>query len=87
MDPSAGFMLDTNYYSFKSSVLHIGSRRDAGHYVTIAMHEAPTQQFWLYDDSRRLRATEAEVQASGKYRFNYGHEGVLNSYGAFFERQ
>ena len=87
VDPSAGFNIDGIYYAFRSSVLHMGSTRNSGHYVAVAKHRAPEESFWLYDDGKRVYATDDEVQARGQYRFRTRGMGPLKSYLAFFERE
>ena len=62
VDPSAGVVIDSEYYAFTSSVLHIGVSRSNGHYAAVASHDTPTPAWWFYNDARRVIATNKQLQ-------------------------
>ena len=55
-------------YRLCSSVLHLGSNPNSGHYVAVARHETTSGSWWLYDDQlERWLASTEQVEATGRY--------------------
>ena len=52
----------------KSSIIHLGSSPDRGHYIAVARHPTSGGDWWLYDDGTRRLASPEEILGEGKYR-------------------
>ena len=55
-------------YDLKSSIIHLGSSPDRGHYIAVARHPTSGGDWWLYDDGTRRLASPEEILGEGKYR-------------------
>jgi uncharacterized UBP type Zn finger protein len=83
LNPSMNVKINDVEYKFVSSIIHTGNSAEAGHYVAVAKHVAPTNAVWMYNDSRRTYAKPGEVNADGVL---YPDGPVFKSYGIFFEK-
>jgi len=68
-------------YRLRSVVAHLGPTPSAGHYVTVARHDTSHDVWWLYDDDRRVMATEEQRATTCEYR----GWGPMQSYMVVYE--
>ena len=66
--PSRSLHFQEQLYDLRSVVIHLGDSSRAGHYISVAKHETPSGDWWLFDDERRILAQDCEVNAQGTYR-------------------
>ena len=69
-------------YQLCAVVCHLGGSPNSGHYVTVARHPTHHGEWWLYDDWRRVIATDEQVSTVCTYRGS----GAMQSYILLYER-
>ena len=55
-------------YDLKSSIIHLGSSPDRGHYIAVARHQTSGGDWWFYGDGTRRLASTEEILGEGRYR-------------------
>ena len=70
-------------YDLCATVCHLGPAPDSGHYIAVARHPTSHGVWWLYDDSRRVIATDAQVSSLCSYR----GWGPMQCYVLLYERR
>jgi ubiquitin C-terminal hydrolase len=75
-------LLQGQDYDLKSSIIHLGSSADRGHYIAVARHPTSGGDWWLYDDGLRRLALPEEVLGEGKYRSTRD----MKTYVLFYEK-
>ena len=73
-------------YDLQSVVVHLGATPDSGHYITVARHETNNGNWWVYDDSRRVHADDAQITTLAMYSFG-GGMAQMKSYILFYSRR
>ncbi len=69
-------------YAMCAVVSHLGPSPRGGHYVAVTRHTTGHGQWWLYDDDRRVIATDEQVSTLCTYQ----HWGAMQSYVLMYER-
>jgi len=55
-------------YGLCSAVCHLGKTPHSGHYIAVTRHPTNHGEWWLYDDHRRVIATDSQVATTCSYR-------------------
>ena len=63
--------------------MHLGTSLDSGHYIAIARHDIDNGKWWVYNDTQRRLATDAEHSTLTIF----GHAGAMNSYIMLYEKR
>ena len=70
-------------YDLRSLVVHLGTSLDSGHYIAIARHDTDNGKWWVYNDTQRRLATDAERSTLT----TFGHSGAMKSYIMLYEKR
>ena len=69
------------HYRLCSVVCHLGPDPNRGHYIAVSRHATNHGEWWLYDDERRVIATQEQISTTCSYR----DLGPMQSYVLFYE--
>ena len=70
-------------YDLRSLVVHLGTSVNSGHYIAIARHDTDNGKWWVYNDTQRRRATDAERSTLT----TFGLSGAMKSYTMLYEER
>ena len=82
VEASRNLLMNTVNYTLCAVVCHLGETIQSGHYVAVTRHGTDADQWWLYDDSFKFKATETQVATL----CSYGQRGPMHSYICIYER-
>ena len=83
VDASREVLFHGSQYDLQSVVIHMGPSPDHGHYVAIVKHATRNGDWWLYDDSNRRVAKEAQISTVGQRML----QGPMQSYAFFYSKR